>query len=143
MRTRSAVGVLLALLVAGSALVMASPAQALTGTPLDCDGVVAVPGGYLLTHDTDCTISWNESDKSFDLDGHTFTGQLRLQGDRVVVVPLSSSALLTPWRSQIAKILEDNIYARIDSYRSSVNFRIAAISTSNEDVIADLFLVRR
>jgi hypothetical protein len=72
----------------------------------------------------------------------TFTGQLMLQNDRVVVVPISSSALLTPFRGTIAKILEDNINARIDSYRTSVNFRIQALSTSNEDVIVDLFIVR-
>lgn len=51
------------------------PVQAITNTPLDCPGVVTAPGGYKLTHDTDCgdsRILWNDNNKILDLGGFIF-----------------------------------------------------------------------
>lgn len=49
-------------------------AQATTGTPLDCPGVVKVRGGYKLTRDATCALSpiqRSQSGQVFDLGGHS------------------------------------------------------------------------
>lgn len=54
-----------------------SGAQVASGSPLDCPGVVEVPGGYLLTEDVTCSFGWwTDDDATFDLGGHTFTGRV-------------------------------------------------------------------
>ena len=58
MRRRAMVRRLAALgamaVLVGVAAVGQGQASAATNTPLDCDGVVAVTGGYRLTHDSIC-----------------------------------------------------------------------------------------
>jgi hypothetical protein len=59
----------------------AAPADGL----LDCEGVIAVPGGYHLTADTSCSPTWRGDDEFLDLRGHTLTGNLMPQGTRQTV----------------------------------------------------------
>ena len=70
----------------------------------------------------------------------TFTGQLSLAGNRIAVTPLSSSALLTPFRGRIARTIEDNINARVDRYRENNSFRILSLSTTGDEISVDLAL---
>lgn len=70
----------------------------------------------------------------------TFTSQLSLAGNRIVVTPLSSSALLTPFRGRIARTIEDNINARVDRYRENNSFRILSLTTTGDEVLIDLAL---
>ena len=85
MKTRlMAVAVTVALIPAIAAW-GAPSASADTGTPLDCAGVVAVPGGYQLTQEAVCSLNWIGNDEFFDLGGHTLTGGLRPRGHNQVV----------------------------------------------------------
>ena len=90
MRRRAMVRRLAALgamaVLVGVAAVGQGQASAATNTPLDCDGVVAVTGGYRLTHDSICgPFRMTGNDEFFDLGGHTLTGSFRAQGDREVL----------------------------------------------------------
>jgi hypothetical protein len=63
-------------------------AHAVTRTPLDCPGVIAVRGGYLLIQDTTCTngFQWFENDKFFSLNGFTLTsGSILVGGNRLTI----------------------------------------------------------
>ena len=67
------------LLAAGLPATVASGA---TRTPLDCPGVVEVPGGWRLTQDVSgCGFDWTQDDTTIDLGGHTYTGALSPFGD--------------------------------------------------------------
>src|SRR5262245_4177767 len=61
----------------------AAASQTVVTTPLGCAGVVEGQGGYLLTQDTECLLSWQgDGGKTFDLGGHTLTGGMAIHGVR-------------------------------------------------------------
>ncbi|MDQ1292608.1 MAG: hypothetical protein QG608_488 [Actinomycetota bacterium] len=70
--------------VPGSAAPAAAPADRVLN-PLECPGVVAAPGGYRLTGDTQCSLEWREDDTVLDLAGHTYTGGIMPFGKRQTV----------------------------------------------------------
>ncbi len=62
------------LIAFGCGMILAPSAHALTNTPLDCPGVIAVQGGYRLTQDTACVLfRWDENDKVLNLNGFNLT----------------------------------------------------------------------
>jgi hypothetical protein len=86
MKTRSmAAAVAVALVTVLSCLAAPSASAAASGSPLDCEGVVAVRGGYRLTEDTSCSLTWIGDDEFLDLRGHTLTGGFRPQGHNQTV----------------------------------------------------------
>lgn len=75
-----------ALAMYASALAFTLPTHAATNTPLDCKGVIAVKGGYKLTHDTTCTVVLNENNQFLDLNGFKLTtARLSPQGNGVTI----------------------------------------------------------
>ncbi len=66
-----------AVVAAMAAFAPSTSASALaTNTPLDCPHVVSAPGGYRLTADVTCDLTWRDSNRSFDLGGHRFDGSM-------------------------------------------------------------------
>jgi Right handed beta helix region len=59
---------------------VAPNAQAAGSTPASCPGVVAVSGGFALTHDTTCNVVWSTSHQFLDLHQHTLTGSFLTDG---------------------------------------------------------------
>ncbi len=55
------------------------------GPAFGCPQVVEVEGGYLLTQDASCSLSWSEDNTFFDLGGYTLTGRLFPHGRNQVV----------------------------------------------------------
>lgn len=82
MRAKLATVGLLVALAAGMAV---PTAGAETGTPVDCPGMVQVRGGYKLTQDTTCDLTWMEDNTVINLGGHRLTGTLLPGGHRQTV----------------------------------------------------------
>ncbi|MEJ2579702.1 MAG: right-handed parallel beta-helix repeat-containing protein, partial [Kineosporiaceae bacterium] len=49
-------------------------------SPGQCPGVRTVDGGFVLTENTTCNVVWRDDATVFDLRGHMFKGELRIEG---------------------------------------------------------------
>lgn len=61
----------------------------------------------------------------------TFTGQVILRDNQVLINPLSSSLLLSPFRGQIAEQMQAGISERLAEYQKTTPYTITSLATTN------------